>query len=268
MSASVTTWAVGDYPAMARRLTPVAQVVVAAAAIRPDDRVVDLATGTGNAAILAAQRGARTVGVDLEPALLKLARQRAADEGLTVDWRVGDVCRLPVADDSADVVLSVFGVMYGADHDVAARELSRVCAPSGRVLLAAWTPGSLMPAMGQVVGGYLPPPPAASGPPSWWGDRDRVSRLLAAAHLSVTAAVVHRLDLTVPDVDAATSLLIDTAGHVVAERDRLMAEGRWDALRADMRSFVADRGTADSATFRLPLKYLLVTAAPVPGVTA
>ncbi|MEU6207934.1 methyltransferase domain-containing protein, partial [Micromonospora musae] len=89
MSASVTTWAAGDYPAMAQRLMPVAETVVAAAAIRPDDRVVDVGTGTGNAAILAAQRGARTVGVDLEPALLALARRRAAGDDLVVDWRVG-----------------------------------------------------------------------------------------------------------------------------------------------------------------------------------
>ncbi|MEE6262198.1 class I SAM-dependent methyltransferase [Plantactinospora sonchi] len=268
MNASVTTWAAGDYPAMARQLMPVAEAVVAAAAIRPDDRVVDLATGTGNAAILAAQRGARTVGVDLEPALLELARRRAADDGLAVDWRLGDVCRLPLADDSAEVVLSVFGVMYANDHDAAARELSRVCVSSGRVLLAAWTPGSLMPAMGQVLAGYLPPPPAASAPPSRWGDRTLVDRILAAADLRTTSADVHRLDLSFTDAEAATNLLIDTAGHVVAERDRLVAQCRWEALRADLRSFVGDRGVSEGGRFRLGLEYLLVTATPSSTRTA
>ncbi|MFD0974949.1 class I SAM-dependent methyltransferase [Plantactinospora endophytica] len=268
MSASVTTWAAGDYPAMARRLVPVAEAMVAAAAIRPDDRVVDVATGTGNAAILAAQRAARTVGVDFEPALLELARRRAADDGLTVDWRLGDVCRLPLADDSAEVVLSVFGVMYANDHDAAARELSRVCAPAGRVLLAAWTPGSLLPALGQVLGGYLPPPPAASGPPSRWGDRALVGPLLAAADLRITSTDVHRLDLRFTSADAATEFLIDTAGHVVAERDRLVAQGRWEALRADLRSFVGDRGVADDGGVRLGLEYLLLTATPSSAGTA
>ncbi|MEU7756819.1 class I SAM-dependent methyltransferase [Micromonospora sp. NPDC049171] len=268
MSAAVTTWAAGDYPAMARLLAPVAEAVVEAAAIRPDDRVVDVATGTGNAAVLAAQRGARTVGVDLEPALVELARRRAADAGLAIDWRVGDASRLPLPDDSADVVLSVFGVMYANDHDAAARELSRVCAPSGRVLLAAWTPGSLMPAMGQVLGGYLPPPPAGGAPPSRWGDRELLDRYLAAADLRITSAAVHRLGLGFPSADAATNLLIDTAGHVVAERDRLRAESRWDALRADLRSFVGDRGVADGDRFRLELEYLLVTAAPASAATA
>ncbi|MER7891696.1 methyltransferase domain-containing protein [Micromonospora sp. NPDC094482] len=268
MSASVTTWAAGDYPAMARRLMPVAEAVVAAAAIRPDDRVVDVGTGTGNAAILAAQCGARSVGVDLEPALLELARRRAVDDGLAIDWRLGDASRLPLPDDSAEVVLSVFGVIYANDHDAAARELSRVCAPSGRVLLAAWTPGSLLPAMGQVLGGYLPPPPAAGAPPSRWGDRKLVGRLLAAADLWITSAVVHRLGLSFTSADAATSLLIDTAGHVVAERDRLVAQCRWEALRADLRSFVGDRGVTGGGRFRLELEYLLTTAVPASAVTA
>ncbi|TYB95498.1 class I SAM-dependent methyltransferase [Micromonospora sp. WP24] len=268
MSASVTTWAAGDYPAMARRLMPVAEAVVAAAAIQPDGRVVDVGTGTGNAAILAAQCGARTVGVDLEPALLDLARRRAAGDGLAVDWRVGDACRLPLPDDSADVVLSVFGVIYANDHDAAARELSRVSAPSGRVLLAAWTPGSLMPAMGQVLGPYLPPPPAAGAPPSQWGDRKLVRRLLAAAGLRITSAVVHRLGLTFANADTATNLLIDSAGHVVAERELLVAQRRWEALRADLRSFVDDRGVADGGHFRLELEYLLVTATQASEVTA
>ncbi|MET7751170.1 class I SAM-dependent methyltransferase [Micromonospora sp. NPDC005367] len=268
MSASATTWAAGDYPAMARRLMPVAEAVVATAAIQPDDRVVDVATGTGNAAILAAQCGARTVGVDLEPALLELARRRAAEDGLAVDWLVGDANRLPLPDDSADVVLSVFGVMYADDHDAAARELSRVCAPSGRVLLTAWTPGCLLPAIGQVLGRYLPPPPAAGAPPSRWGDPEQVGRLLAAADLKITSAVVHRLDLSFAGADAATSLLIDTAGHVVAERDRLVAQRRWEALRADLRSFVADHGVVDGGRFQLGLEYLLLTATPASAVTA
>ncbi|MEU8181144.1 methyltransferase domain-containing protein [Micromonospora sp. NPDC049044] len=264
MSAFVTTWAAGDYPAMARRLMPVAEAVVESAGIRADDRVVDVATGTGNAAILAARTGARTVGVDFEPALVELARRRAAEDGLAVDWRVGDATRLPLPDDSADVVLSVFGVIYANDHEAAARELSRVCGPSGRVLLAAWTPGSLMPAMGQVLGGYLPPPPAGGAPPSRWGDRTSVGQLLATADLRITSAVVHRLGLSFATADVATSLLIDTAGHVVTERDRLVAEGRWTALRADLRAFVDDRGVADGDRFRLEAGYLLTTAVPEP----
>jgi hypothetical protein len=122
--------------------------------------------------------------------------------------------------------------------------------------------------MGHVLGGYLPPPTTAGPPPSRWGDRKLVGRLLAGAGLRITSAVIHQLDLSFAGVDAATGLLIDTAGHVVAERDRLMAQRRWEALRADLRSFVEDRGVADGDRLRLRLEYLLVTATPASAVTA
>ncbi|MEU6206291.1 hypothetical protein ABZ814_22230 [Micromonospora musae] len=121
--------------------------------------------------------------------------------------------------------------------------------------------------MGQVLGRYLPPPPAGA-PPSEWGDRTLVGRLLAAAGLRITSAVVHRLGLSFADAGAATNLLIDSAGHVVAERDRLVAQRRWEALRADLRSLVDDRGVTDGGRFRLELEYLLVTAAAASEVTA
>lgn len=113
-ASSVTTWGAGDYPLMARHLEPAARTVVEVAAIRPDDRVLDVATGTGNAALLAAERGGQVVGVDSEPALLEVAERRAAHAGHQVRWLTGDLGELPVPDGSADVVLSVFGVMYGS----------------------------------------------------------------------------------------------------------------------------------------------------------
>ena len=112
--------------------------------------MIDVATGTGNAALLAAARGAYVLGIDTEPALLALARQRASAD-LDVRWIEGDAEALPVTDEHADVVLSVFGAMYTADHAAAARVLVRVLAPYGRLALAAWAPGSVMPAMGSVI---------------------------------------------------------------------------------------------------------------------
>jgi SAM-dependent methyltransferase len=265
-----TTWGAGDYPSMARRLMPAAEAAVAAAAIREGDRVVDVATGTGNAAVLAALCGARTTGVDFEPVLLGLAGQRAAEAALTIDWVLAEATSLPLPDGCTDVVLSVFGVMYAADHAAAATELSRICASGGRLVLAAWMPGALMPAMGQVLGGYLPPPPSGSGPPSRWGDPEAVETILTSAGLHVTSAVAHQLRLGFKDADAATALLIDTAGHVMAERDRLRAENRWDDLVAEVRAFVGRHGAVEAGRFVLRSDYLLVTAvsgaaAPAPA---
>jgi ubiquinone/menaquinone biosynthesis C-methylase UbiE len=168
MYGAKTTWGAGEYALMAQALEPASARVIEAVDVSAGERVIDVATGTGNAALLAAARGAHVLGIDTEPALLALARRRVT-AGLDVSWIEGDAEALPVADEHADVVVSVFGAMYAADHAVAARELVRVLAPGGRIALAAWTPGSVMPAMGGVIAGYLPPPPPASGPPSQWG---------------------------------------------------------------------------------------------------
>ncbi|MGH3247236.1 MAG: class I SAM-dependent methyltransferase, partial [Trebonia sp.] len=112
----MTTWGQGDYPLMAERLEPAALAVVEAAGVRAGERVLDVAAGTGNAALLAAARGGRVVGVDFEPALLAVAARRARERGLAVRWLTGDAGALPVAGESADVVVSVFGVMYAGDQ--------------------------------------------------------------------------------------------------------------------------------------------------------
>jgi len=108
----VTTWAAGAYPRMAERLRPVAAVAVAQAAVATSDRVVDVATGTGNAALLAAGRGAAATGVDAEPALRAVAKGRAREEALPVSWVQADMAAMPVPDEYADMVPSVFGVRY------------------------------------------------------------------------------------------------------------------------------------------------------------
>jgi len=265
VSGPETTWGVGEYPLMARQLEPAAVAAVDAAAVLAGERIVDVATGTGNAALVAAERGGQVIGVDFEPALLRLAEQRARDVGRDVRWLRGDLAALPVPDESADVVLSVFGVMYATDQPAAARELARVAAPGARVVLASWVPGSVLPAMGQILGGYLPPAPASSGPPSRWGDAATLKTLLEDSGLRLTAASVQRLAVDFPDAPAAADFLIRTAGHVVSEQQRLTDNGRWDELRYDLVSFVQQRADPNSNTLRLTLEYLLATASKQPS---
>jgi SAM-dependent methyltransferase len=241
--------------------------VVARARVAPGDRVLDVACGTGNAALLAAERGAaQVVGVDLEPALLAVAATRAAETGAAVDWRIGDAAALPgVADGGFDAVLSVFGAMYAADHHAAARELARAVtrAGGGRVVLASWAPGSLMPAFGGAVAPFLPPPPAGgSGPPSRWGDPDAVAALLGDAGLEVVAAEPEHLVLSLPDRMAAVTFLVRTAGNVLAERARLEAEDRWGELLAAVAGTVAERDAGVGGRVALRCDYLLVEARP------
>ncbi|MFD3704387.1 class I SAM-dependent methyltransferase [Nocardia sp. NPDC058658] len=260
MNSPGTTWGVGEYPLMGRFLEPVAVAAVDAAAVVRGDRVVDIATGTGNVALLAAERGGRVVGVDFEAALLRVAEERADATGVEIGWLCGDLEALPLPGQSADVVVSVFGVMYATDHGIAARELARVAAPGARVVLASWVPGSVLPAMGQILSGYLPPPPASSGPPSRWGDPVALTGLLEPHGLRLTATSTSRITLPFTSSEDAADFLIRTAGHVVSEQDRLTSEGRWDALRQDLCGFVEQRAESRSDHLNLSLDYLLASA--------
>jgi ubiquinone/menaquinone biosynthesis C-methylase UbiE len=133
-------WATGDFHELARQILPVSESLVAACDPRAGERVLDVACGSGNAALVAARRYCDVSGVDFVPALLDRARQRAAAEGTPVDFQVGDAQALPYPDAHFDVVLSVFGVMFAPDQERAANELLRVCRPAGRIGLCCWIP--------------------------------------------------------------------------------------------------------------------------------
>ena len=133
-------WGAGTYETTAAELEPVAAVIVSRAGLTAGDDVLDLACGTGNAALLAAALGARVVGVDSAPRLLAVARERGRDAAVELDLREGDLLAMPVDDASVDVALSVFGVIFAADPGRALREVARVLRPGGRVLLTAWVP--------------------------------------------------------------------------------------------------------------------------------
>src|SRR6266568_4270207 len=135
------TWAAGDFPAIAKlTLWEVGPRIVGAVGVAPGEDVLDVACGTGNAALRAAQAGGRVVGVDLTPELFDAGRRLAADAGVEVEWVHGDAEELPFEDQSFDIVLSTFGVMFAPRHAVAAAELTRVLRPGGRIGLCAWTP--------------------------------------------------------------------------------------------------------------------------------
>jgi SAM-dependent methyltransferase len=255
---AATTWGVGAYPEMALRLEPVATRAVQLGRVGAGDRVLDVACGTGNGALTAAALGASAVGVDYEPALLDVARERTRpDVRDRVAWLDGDVEALPVGDAGFEAVLSLFGVMYAADHARAAAELARVAAPGARIVLASWSPGSFMPAMGGALARFLPPPPAVRGDPSRWGDQTELEGLLGDAGIELREARIEALTMSFEDRLSAVAFLVRTAGHVLAERERLQAEGRWPQLLAVLGALVAQRGRGGPAGVTLTLEYLL-----------
>jgi len=161
------TWASGDYSAVATLIVPVAERLVDFADLRAGSEVLDVATGSGNAALAAARLHARVVGIDYVGALLERARQRAAAEGLTIDLREGDAEDLPFRDDSFDAVVSVFGSMFAPDHERTASEIVRVTRPGGTIGLASWTPDGFLGDLFRTVGQYAPPPAGLPSPMLW-----------------------------------------------------------------------------------------------------
>ena len=173
-----TMWAKGDYPTMVETfLLPVGQRLVDAAGVADGERVLDVAAGTGNAAVEAAKRGARVTASDLTPELLDAGRRRPDAAGLDLEWVEADAEHLPFDDGEFDVVMSAIGVMFAPHHAAAADELVRVCRPGGRIALLSWTPEGLIGDLFRTMKPYAPPPPPGASPPPLWGSEDHLREL-------------------------------------------------------------------------------------------
>jgi SAM-dependent methyltransferase len=160
-------WASGDFHAVGTLIQPVADALCDAAGLRAGWRVLDVACGSGNAALAAARCGCDAVGIDYVPALLARGRQRAEAEGLAVELLEGDAEAIPFPDASFDAALSVFGSMFAPNHRQAATELVRVARPGGRIGLATWRPDGFVGQMLQVVAAHVPPPAGVPSPIQW-----------------------------------------------------------------------------------------------------
>jgi ubiquinone/menaquinone biosynthesis C-methylase UbiE len=171
-----SAWASGDYAVIGTTLQIVGETLAEAADIRPDEAVLDVAAGNGNATLAAARRGAAVTSTDYVGALLERARERAHAERLSIAFQTADAEALPFADATFDVVLSTFGVMFTPDQPRAARELARVCRPGGRIALANWTPESFIGHLFKTMGKHLPPPAGVSSP-ALWGTTNRLQEL-------------------------------------------------------------------------------------------
>lgn len=170
-------WGSGPYQRVTETIADIHELLLARLGPQPGEHWLDLACGTGAVAERAARAGATVTGVDLAPALLDQAKQRAHTEGLEIDYRVGDCERLDGIDDDAfDVVSSTCGIMFAPDHVATARQLGRVLKRGGRLGLANWTPEGGLGAMFRMMAPFQPAPPPSS--PFDWGKEDRVRELL------------------------------------------------------------------------------------------
>jgi SAM-dependent methyltransferase len=181
-------WASGDYPAVAAELIPaLGPRLVQACGISAGQRVLDVAAGSGNAAVPAAAAGAAVIASDLTPELFDAGRAYAAREGVELEWVEADAEALPFDDNSFDVVMSCVGAMFAPHHQATADELLRVVRPGGTIGMINWTPAGFIGNLFATMKPYAPPPPAGAGPPPLWGDEDHVRKLFGDGVSELTA---------------------------------------------------------------------------------
>jgi ubiquinone/menaquinone biosynthesis C-methylase UbiE len=252
------TWESGDYHIIAAMIVPMAEQLADSIELRAGEHVLDVATGTGNAAIAAARRLCGVTGVDYAPSLLARARKRAEAEDLsTITFKEEDAEELSASDGAYDVVLSALGVMFAANQARAASELVRVVRPGGRIGLVNWSPDGFIGAMLRTVGRHVPPP-AGLRSPTVWGTEDGVRDLLGTGVSSLRASretFVWRFS----SPDHFLELFRSYYGPVHKAFGALQAAGQ-DALAADLLETVRRFARVVDGTLLVPAEYLEVVA--------
>lgn len=252
-------WTVGDFPDIARTIEPASHAVLEAVGVRDGQRLLDVATGTGNLAIPAAQAGAHVTGLDLTPELFDVARARAAEAGVEIEWLEGDAEELPFEDGVFDRVTSVFGAIFAPRHEVAAAELVRVTRPGGVFGVAAWTPEGLNGQLFAVVGRAMPPPPPDAVPPVLWGDEDHVRSLFEGIELELSRRTV---TWEAESADAWLSYSERVLGSTILAKSALEPSGRWSDVRAELVELHERANQADDGTLRVEAEYLITVGRP------
>ena len=251
-------WASGDYPSMVETfLLPLGPRLVEACGVGPGMRVLDVAAGTGNAAIRAAQAGADVTASDLTPELLEAGRRLAEADGLELEWVEADAENLPFEDESFDVVMSSIGAMFAPHHQEVADELVRVCRRDGTIGLLSWTPDGMLGALFKMMAPFAPPPPPGAQPPPLWGSEDHVRELFGDR---VAWRTLERdvLEITAfqPPHDYASHFK-ERYGPTIATLANARTQGREAEFEETFNRFTEDwnRGTDDAARFEK--EYLL-----------
>jgi SAM-dependent methyltransferase len=241
-------WDAGNFAAVAEKILDVGEVVVTAAGVEPGMEVLDVACGTGNATLPAARAGARVTGLDFAPGLLDIARERAADAMVEVDFIEGDAQALPFADGSFDRVVSTFGHMFAPDHRRTADEMKRVLKPGGVIAVACWAPDGSIGRMARVTADLLPAPPGE--PPGLWGTEDHVREMWGDADFERREIV-----WTDDSVESYARFMLESFGPLLNARE-VLGEREGELDRA-FREYLERENEADDGTLRFRGEYVL-----------
>jgi SAM-dependent methyltransferase len=251
-------WASGDYPSMVETfLLPLGPRLVEACGIGPGTRVLDVAAGTGNASIPAAQRGADVTASDLTPELFDAGRERARSAGVELEWVEADAEHLPFEDESYDVVMSSIGAMFAPFHQDVADELVRVCRPGGTIGLLSWTPEGMLGALFRTIGPFAPAPPEGAQSPPLWGSEVHLGELFG-----------DRVDFRTLERDVLEITAFERArdygahfkaryGPTIVARANAERNGRAEEFDAALDAFSEEWNLADDGPARFEKEYLL-----------
>jgi ubiquinone/menaquinone biosynthesis C-methylase UbiE len=256
-----TMWALGDYHRFAMATVwELGPVLVSACRIGPGQRVLDVAAGTGNVAIRAAQAGASVVASDVTPEHFEAGRRAARQARVDLEWVEADAAALPFPDGEFDVVTSCFGAMFAADHQAAAREMLRVCRPGGVVGVMNFTPRGAAGDFFRVLASYAPPPPPGALSPLLWGTEDHVRSLFGDKAHSLTIAR-HEYVATASSAGEYFELFRQTFGPMVAIYASLSQQPeRSTELDAAFLQFIARWNRVPDGRVEVPYEYLLAIA--------
>jgi SAM-dependent methyltransferase len=246
-------WGAGEYENTAAELEPVAEHVVELAGCKAGERVVDLATGTGNAALRATRAGAVVTGIDGAPRLIDVARDRAAAAGLDASFVVGDFQALPFDDGSFDVALSVFGLIFATQPSRAFEEMIRVLGPGGRAVISAWVPaGPIDSALG-TLGRAVAAATGSSRDRFAWHDPAAVGEL-AARHRAQLELHEGQLPITAASAEACVERNAERSPMGVAGRAVLERAGTWEDVRRQVITILRE-ANEDPCAFRVTSPY-------------
>jgi len=253
------TWSEGDFSMVANLVVNAAESLAEALEIVPDERVLDVACGSGNGALAAARRAwGNTVGADFVPELLERGRERALAERLEIEFIEADAQDLPFEQDAFDVAISIFGAMFAPDQERTAAELLRVVKPGGRIGMANWVPDGGVGKMFMTIAKHTGGPPPGVVPPTLWGTEERLRELFGDG-ISELRVERRPSRQAFRSPDHYLEFFRAYFGPIKTAFEKVGPEGE-AALTADLRTLLEEVNTGGDSALVIEPEYLQVVA--------
>lgn len=260
-------WEKGDFSKVAESMRGSGEGLVARLGVTPGMKVLDLGCGDGTTALPLARLGADVLGVDIASNLVAAGNRRVEAEGLTnCRFQEGDASHLDdLADDTFDLVVSIFGAMFAPRPSDVAKEMVRVTRPAGRVIMGNWIPNdpTLVAQILRISSSYAPPPPQGFVSPMTWGAEDTVTQRFVEAGVDAERISFSRETYTFEYPAPPTELLAvfrEYYGPTINAFAAAEANGRTEELQQELADLFTSQNTSPTAdATSIPATFLQVT---------